>query len=142
MRLGARLSLASELIVQAATAALPQTEQTAIGGPGLVSGYSLDDGAFDSAFVWRSELRGPSMRLLPRKLGIADALQPRLFLDAGHGWAKGAGHDTSAVSAGIGANYRMGSRLRASLDHACAVRAGNYTRAGRGRFEGRLTFSY
>lgn len=136
------LALSNEAIFQVGGDALPQTEQIAIGAPSLVRGYSLDDGAFDSALILRNTVQGPSFRLLPARLGIADALQPRLFLDAGYGHSRALHVDVTAVSVGLGADYRLASALQLSGDAACALHAAPFTRSGDCRIEGRLTLSY
>lgn len=142
IRLPLGLVLSSEAVFQLAGYALPQTEQIAIGGPSLVRGYSLEDGAFDSAVVLRSALQGPGFRLLPTSFGIADALQPRLTLDAGYGSSQSLHRDTTAISAGLGADYRLARALQISADVACALRSAPYTRAGDCRVESRVTLSY
>lgn len=142
MRLPFGLALSSEAVFQVGGDALPQTEQIAFGAPSLVRGYSLDDGAFDSALILRNTVQGPSFRLLPARLGIADALQPRLFLDAGYGHARALHSDTAALSVGIGADYRLASAFHLSGDAACALHAAPFTRSGDCRIEGRLTLSY
>ena len=57
--LPAGLFLKTDAIGQFAAVALPRTEQAGLGGSSLVRGYTLDDGAFDTALVLRNELHLP-----------------------------------------------------------------------------------
>ena len=69
-------TLVTALIGQYAATRLPQTEQAGLGGAGLVRGYTLDDGAFDTALVVaqraaRSVILDPRRRRAYRRPGVA-----------------------------------------------------------------------
>ena len=119
---------------------LPRTEQVGLGGQGLVRGYSLDDGAYNSAIVARNELHAPSLVL--QQDGQAFSLAPYAFVDAGVGRDQFTKQSVTAVSTGLGGDLQLTSRLALSLDGAYALKSAIYTRSGDARIETRLTFSY
>jgi hemolysin activation/secretion protein len=119
---------------------LPQTEQVGLGGQALVRGYSLDDGAYDSAVVVRNELRGP--RLATQRDGQVFAISPYVFVDAGVGFDEFTKQSVTAVSTGFGGDLQLTDHVALGLDGAFALKSAIYTRAGDARVETRLTFSY
>ena len=133
------LSLRGELFVQAATSALPQTELISTGGPALVRGYVLEDGAFDGGVVLRTTLIADGWHLPGARAIGGDAFRPLVFVDAGRGFSSASGRPSTAVSAGIGAEYRVGSHLQAGVTQACALHAAAFTPARTCRWEARLT---
>lgn len=129
-----------ELIGRLATGPLPDTEQTGIGGQGLVRGYALDDGGYDSGIIMRNTLRAPPFPL--RTGSRYDALQPYLFADGGYARQLGTGEDVTAISAGAGATLRVGRYLSGNLDVAHAFNSAPYTREGDWRVHLRFVISY
>jgi hemolysin activation/secretion protein len=113
-RLPKSWSVRNELIMQLSSNALPNTEQAGIGGEGLVRGYLLDDGAYDSIFVSRNELHLPTFNMF----GDNSLLMPYLFVDGGYGRNHHNAGSQHALSAGIGMDYQLGSTLSASASVA------------------------
>ncbi len=109
---------------QVASAPLPRTEQAGLGGAYLVRGYSLDDGAFDTAMVMRNELR-----IAPGAYGTG-SVNPYLFLDLGQGRDQFTKANRGIASTGAGLNVQMTQHVSANLDVACALRNGLSTRTG------------
>ena len=135
-------SLIDSLIGQYSAIPLPLTEQIGLGGAGLVRGYTLDDGAFDTALISRNEIRAPGLSLLGRAGGPADRLSPFVFVDAGFGKDQRTGATASPVSTGLGADYQLGGHLSASLDGAWALNHVGMTRNGEARLESRVTITF
>lgn len=140
-RLPRGFAVTTDISFQYAGKALPETEQVALGGPSAVRGFSLDDGGFDSAVVFRNELRVPGFRLVPPRLG-GDALQARLFLDIGYGRTYATERALTALSTGVGLDYRLAHHLQLGADAAFPLKDGARTHAGRCRLEARVTMSY
>ena len=139
-RLPGRWEISSSVQARFASAALPDSQRIGLGGPSLVRGYNLDDDAFDSGVVWRNELRGPPISLLPGR--PRDQLSPYAFADAAYGWVvggPGSGHPTSV---GVGADYRIGRALDGGVLVAYAISDAQDTRSGDMRVQARLTLSY
>lgn len=135
-------TLANALVGQYSAAPLPITEQMGLGDDSLVRGYTLDDGAFDTALVSRNELRAPAMSVVGRAGGPPDQLSPFAFIDAGYGKIERAGKDAAPVSTGLGADYQLGAHFSASLDGAWALRSVGATRQGGARIETRVTVTF
>jgi hemolysin activation/secretion protein len=135
-------SLTDSLIGQYAAQPLPLTEQIGLGGAGLVRGYTLDDGAFDTGVVSRNELRPPAFAALGRLSRLADQLSPYVFIDAGYAKDRRTKADAAPVSTGVGIDYQLGSRLTASLDAAWALRTIGRTEAGCARLESRVAVTF
>ncbi len=129
--------LKTDLAGQYADDALPETEQAALGGPGAVRGYSLDDGAFDSSIVLRTELTSPQIAV---RSPVPGSLQPYLLADGGWGGER-RGPSRAAYSVGVGLGYHL-ARFSVSADGACALRDALVTRHGECRLEARLMASY
>ncbi len=118
---------------------LPTTEQAGLGGSGLVRGYSLDDGAFDSSLVVKDELRLPSKTI--GNLGWA-VVSPYLFLDMGRGRDNEKHTNTDLASTGAGADIALTQHVYFSADAAYALERGPYTHAASWRLETALNVSY
>ncbi len=136
------LALLDQINAQAASAALPETEQGGIGGTSLVRGYTLDDGAFDSTLVTRNELRGPSIGVISNFYPVSDVLSPYIFADAGHGNARASHFSADAASVGIGADYGFGSWFSAGVDGAYALNRALFTHDGDWRLESRISATW
>ena len=139
-RLPFGLGWTTQLLGQYSPRPLQGTEQMGIGGPSLVRGYDLDDGAFDQAVVLRDELRGPALR--PGPAAIPDQVSPYLFIDAGSGQDQHTRHTVSAASTGLGADYQLAGRLSIGLDTAYALTRAVQTRAGEWRLETRANLAF
>jgi hemolysin activation/secretion protein len=136
-RLPSGFALKTDLAAQYAYDALPETEQAPLGGPGAVRGYSLDDGAFDSNIVLRTELATPQIAV---RLPAPGYLQPYLLADGGWGQERRGGSH-AAYAAGLGLTYQV-ARMTASADGACALHDAAVTRCGECRLEARLAAAY
>lgn len=141
-RLPKRWALSNSLFAQVANRPIPDSEQIAVGGQALVRGYTVDDGAFDTGLVSRNELRAPPTSLVKKGGPMTDSLSPFGFVDVG--WARDnfTKADSVPVSAGMGADYQLGSVLNAGLSVARAFRDGGATRSGDWLFNARVTVSY
>lgn len=137
-RLPKSWSLNNELIVQFSSNALPNTEQAGIGGEGLVRGYLLDDGAYDSLVVSRNELHLPAFNVL----GGNSWLMPYLFVDGGYGRNHHNAGSQHALSAGIGMDYQLGRALSASASYAHDFWQASQTHSGDNALELRLTLGF
>jgi len=135
-------SLSNVVIGQYAGEALPDTEQLAVGGADLVRGYSLDDGAYDSAIISRNELRSPTAPILARVAPIADRVSPFAFFDVGYGIARTTLRSINPESAGAGVDYQLGAHLTLDLTGAYVLRDGVQIKRGGGRLELRATSSF
>lgn len=141
-RLPRDFGLSTEFVGQAASNALPLTEQLLIGGQAIVRGYSPDDGSYDHGFFLRNEVRTPVVPVLARIARVQDLLAPYAFLDAGYGSQARIRGDVTAVSTGVGANYRLGPHFNADADVAVPITDAPYTRAGDVRVEARVQVSF
>ena len=134
-------SLSNTLTGQYATAPLPLTEQIGLGGDSLVRGYTLDDGAFDTALVSRNELRAP-VGSLAATGPFADQLSPYLFVDAGYGDDRRTHKTTDPVSTGLGVDCQIGPRLTASFNAAWALKSEGFTRSGDAHIGSRIALTF
>jgi hemolysin activation/secretion protein len=132
------LGLVNTLIGQYAAGALPQTEQIGLGSVSLVRGYTLDDGAFDSALISRNELHLAPFSLIKGQ----DAAAPYVFFDLGYGKDQHTKATADPASAGVALDYQLGPHLSASVDGAWALRSVGLTRGGDARLDSRVTFSF
>lgn len=150
--LPAGFSWVTQITGMAASQALPDTEQLALGGLYATRGYRLDDGAVDAGLVIRNELRLPSVSVLGRMENavLADSLSPFVFFDYGHGRINGFDTPFFAVptrnltlaGTGAGFDYRIGANVNASLVLGYALRDAQLTRAGDWNVQGRVTLTY
>ncbi len=132
------MSLVTQIVWQYAGVVLPLSEDSGLGGQPLVRGYTLDDGAADTAFIDRSELHGPVMKFLYPNSYIA----PYIFFDTGYGYNNYTNKPESLQSTGFAADFQLTSHLTATMDGAWALRSAGFTRAGDGRFDIRLTAAF
>ncbi len=123
--LPAGLFLKTEAIGQFAAVALPRTEQAGLGGASLVRGYTLDDGAFDTALVVRNELHLPAVNL-----GAVAPVAPFVFADLGYGRDNYARTDTNLASAGAGVATHLTRYVSLNVTAACALAPDHVTKAG------------
>lgn len=140
VRLGRRWSWSETLIGQFGSSALPETEQMAVGGQGLVRGYSIDDGSFDAGFVVRSELHAPTFTL--GRDGWVDGVAPYAFIDIGRGWVREVRTHAAPASVGAGLDGQLTQHLTASIDCAYALSSTLATHAGDSRLEARVTVGF
>jgi hemolysin activation/secretion protein len=141
-RLGKGWTVSNEIIAQYSGSPLPDTEQLGVGGQDLVRGYTLDDGAYDSAVVIRNELRPPAFAVLPQTWRVPDALSPFAFIDAGTGSEQLVHRSTHPASTGLGADDRIGRHLSFSLTGAYALEDSAFTRAGDLMLETKATLTF
>jgi hemolysin activation/secretion protein len=130
--------LVDTLIGQYSAVALPQTEQMGLGAVSLVRGYTLDDGAFDTALVSRNELHLVAFSLIKGQ----DVAAPYLFLDAGYGKDQRSKATADPASTGLAMDYRFGDHVSATIDGAWALRTTGRTRRGDARLESRVSLSF
>ena len=123
--LPAGLFLKTDAIGQFAAVALPRTEQAGLGGSSLVRGYTLDDGAFDTALVLRNELHMPGAAW-----ANGSQINPFLFTDLGYGRDNFARQTTGLASAGAGAETHLTRYVMLNLSAACTLAPDHATRAG------------
>jgi hemolysin activation/secretion protein len=122
--LGGGLSLKTQVFGQFTPVALPRTDQAGLGGAYLVRGYSLDNGAADTALIVRNELhlRGTEWS--------GGSLDPYGFVDLGHGRDNYARSDTDLAALGAGANVRLIRHVALRIDAAVALAPNGQVRAG------------
>ncbi|RRJ96966.1 ShlB/FhaC/HecB family hemolysin secretion/activation protein [Opitutaceae bacterium TAV4] len=119
---------------------LPDTEQMALGGYYAVRGYTLDDGAVDTGFSLRNELRLPSVSLVS---AWHDVVSPYLFLDYGWGENKNTGLDDPKLFAvGAGVDYHAGKALSMGAAVGFAMKDAAVTDKGDATFHFRISLSY
>jgi hemolysin activation/secretion protein len=135
-------TLTDEIIAQYSGSALPDTEQLGVGGQDLVRGYTLDDGAFDTAIISRNELRPPAFAVLPHAWRMPDQLSPFAFVDAASGSEQRVHKSAHPASAGLGADYLLGSHLSLSLTGAYALQDTVFTKAGTTMLETKATLTF
>ncbi len=123
--LPAGLFLKTDAIGQFSAVALPRTEQAGLGGSSLVRGYTLDDGAFDTALVVRNELHVPG-----KAWGSNWQVSPFVFADLGYGRDNAARTDSGLASAGAGAAVQVTRHVMLNLSAACTLTPNHTTRAG------------
>ncbi len=136
------LAASTQILGQFASSGLPDTEQLGLGGMSLVRGYTLDDGAFDNAFVARNELHIAPISPLADLGVIDDRLSPFAFVDYGYGDNHGTHKSARAGSVGLGTDYAVGSTLSASLTGAYDFEKAPVTKSGTFRLDARATISY
>ena len=130
------LTLTDSLIGQYAAQALPLTEQIGLGSASLVRGYTLDDGAFDTALISRNELRALAFTL------SFSQMSPYVFVDAGYGKDRRTKAEAAPVSTGVGLDCQVAKRLTATLDGAWALRSVGSTHSGDVLLETRIALSF
>lgn len=135
-------SLSNTLIGQYAGQALPDTELVGVGGTDLVRGYTLDDGAYDTAIVSRNEIRPPVTSVLGAVGRWSDRLSPFAFLDIAYGSQQTSQRNIEVASTGLGASYSVGARLAINLLGAYAIRDGLQTRSGDWRLQAQASVSF
>lgn len=128
------------VIAQYSPRALPLVDAIGLGGDSLVRGYTLDDGAFDSAVIIRNELRAPAISPLPS--GLALRVSPFASLDLGYGRDQASGATKSPLSVGVGGDVVSFNRLSLRLAGAVALSDMGRTRRGDSRLESRATLSF
>ncbi len=119
------LMLKTQATAQFAAVALPRTEQAGLGGSSLVRGYTLDNGAFDTALVVRNELR-----LAGRTLGKTSQISPFLFADLGYGRDNAARTGVGLASTGAGAEVHLTRYVQLNVSAAWTLAPDHATRAG------------
>ncbi|HZK99481.1 MAG TPA: ShlB/FhaC/HecB family hemolysin secretion/activation protein, partial [Caulobacteraceae bacterium] len=140
IRLGRNFALVDEVIGQLADQALPATEQSALGGQGLVRGYLLDDGAFDDALVARQELHIPPVALgWP---GAGSSVAGFAFSDLGFGRDDATRQSAFAASAGLGVSLQLGRRLHADVSANWPLVTLSHSTAGHPTLDSRLTATF
>jgi hemolysin activation/secretion protein len=135
------LRLVTEFNGQYADRPLPDSQQIALGGQTAVRAYTLDDGAWDDAFVLRNDVQASPMSIV-RRGALASDLAPLIFVDAGYGRDDGPGHSIWIASAGLGANLRLGHYIVAGLDVAWPFVGAKVTRAYDTHLDARLSIKY
>lgn len=140
--LPAGFSWITQFTALASGSPLPDTEQLALGGFYGVRGYTLDDGAVDSGFYWRNELRLPVIAL-PGAGGLNGELSPYAFFDYGQGrninWPL---PNTTLASVGLGVDYRLSNVFSASLAAGYALHDARHTQEGDWSFHARILMNY
>jgi hemolysin activation/secretion protein len=134
--------VSNEIIAQYSRSPLPDTEQLGVGGQDLVRGYTLDDGAYDTAVVLRNELRPPAFAVLPSAWRVPDQLSPFAFVDAGTGSEQLIHKSAHPASTGLGADDRLGRNLAISLTGAYALEDSLFTKAGDLMLETKATLTF
>jgi hemolysin activation/secretion protein len=139
-------TLSQVIIAQYSGSPLPDTEQLGVGGEDLVRGYTLDDGAYDTAIVSRNELRPPAFAVLPQILPhtwrMPDQLSPFAFVDAASGSENLVHKSAHPISTGLGADYLLGRHLSLNLTGAYALEDGPFTKAGNLMLETKATLTF
>ncbi len=135
-------TLSNVIIAQYSGSPLPDTEQLGVGGQDLARGYTLDDGAYDTAIVSRNELRPPAFAVLPHTWRTPDQLSPFAFVDAASGSENRVHKSTHPISTGLGADYLLGSHLSLNLTGAYALQDSLFTKAGNLMLETKATLTF
>jgi len=125
--LGDAMSLKTQVFGQFSPVALPRTEQAGMGGAYLVRGYSLDNGAADTALIVRNELH---VRFGGGTAWRAGSVDPYAFVDLGHGRDNYARADIDLASLGGGANIRLAGRVALKIDAAVALTPNGRVKTG------------
>jgi hemolysin activation/secretion protein len=132
------LSMVNSLIGQYSAIPLPLTEQAGLGGQSLTRGYTLDDGAFDTALVYRSELHLP-----PFAIGWPNSIAaPYVFFDNSIGKNNQTKKTEQPASTGVAVDLQITKHLAATLGGAFALRNAGLTHTGDGRFDVHLTATF
>jgi hemolysin activation/secretion protein len=135
-------TLTDEIIAQYSGSPLPDTEELGVGGQDLVRGYTLDDGAYDTAIVSRNELRSPAFAVLPRAWRRPDQLSTFAFIDGASGSENLVHKSARPISTGLGADYLLGSHLSLNLTGAYALEDSLFTKAGNLMLETKATLTF
>ncbi len=141
-RLSDQWTVSNALIAQYASKPLPDTEQIGIGGADLVRGYTLDDGAYDSAIISHNELRMGAFPFLSGTFKVADQLSPFVFVDAGYAANRAVPNNAHANSVGFGADYQIGTHTSVSLTAAYDLIAASVSKNGEVRFCAKATIMF
>ncbi len=131
-------SFVTNIIGQYSAIALPLTEEAGLGGQSLVRGFTLDDGAFDTALVSRNELRTP---VFPAYYP-GTATSPYIFVDSGFGKSQVTHHTVNAASTGLGLDLQLGRHIAATFEGAFALETEGVTHAGDAMLDTRITVSF
>jgi hemolysin activation/secretion protein len=126
----------TQIVGLVATRALPRTEQVGLGGPYLVRGYSLDDGAFDTALVVRNDLQMKSVK------GGDFTVRPYIFADLGRGEDRFTHKNSNLSSAGIGSQVQIARNISLNIDAAYALKKAAVTKSGDTKINASLNFSF
>jgi hypothetical protein len=103
-----------------------------------VRGYTLDDGAFDTAIVSRNELHLPPIALpLP-----GSVVAPYVFFDDAIGKSDFTKKTEQPDSTGVAMDIQITRHIAATLDGAFALRNAGATHTGDGRFDIHVTVTY
>ncbi len=141
-RLPKNWGVSNSVFAQVATRSVPDSQQIGLGGEVLVRGYTIDDGAFDTGVVSRNELRAPAMPLVRKSGRMTDSVAPYAFVDVGWGRDDFTKKDVTPVSAGVGADYQVGSLFTANFAVARAMRDVGVTRSGDWTVHARIAIAY
>jgi hemolysin activation/secretion protein len=139
--LSADLLWISEFTGLVAGAALPDPGRLGLSGFSAVRGYGSDVAAADTGFVWRNELRLPTLTPL-MQVGLSDELSPYAFLDLAHGYDFSAGDATTLASTGLGLDYELGSNFKANLTGTVTVLGANDAEQGDWSLSASLSLTY
>lgn len=131
----------STLTGQIAGQALPDTERLSLGGHYAVRGYEGNDVSADTGFIWRNELRLPTLAPLANA-GVRDTLSPFAFVDLGRGRDIAARIDTTLASTGLGFDYAIGPGFNAGVTAAVALSDAGSTRSGDWSAAANIRFTY
>ena len=115
---------------------LPSMDQTGLGGPTLVRGYSLDSGSFDSSLIVRNELQLTCAQSLCAKTSLF------AFYDAGLGWYGQHNPATKLTSVGVGASHSIRDGSKIDLTIARLLASGPEARAGDWKATVSVSFRY
>lgn len=136
------------VVANVADTPLPDLDQFALGGAGLVRGYTYDDGVVDTGIVIRNALMLPQWAPLEetRMVDLPDTLSPYLFIDYGAGRAIGSalspGQTEQLASLGAGFDYQLGRFAHLGLDAAYGLENAADLHAGGWHVDTELTLSY
>ena len=122
---------------QAATQALPRSEQFGLGGMTAARGYSYDDGAADQGLLFQGDLDFAEV-----PLSEAMTVQPSLIADASWGRTLNGGVETALADVGLAVTARFSGRAELKTLVAGALLDGVRTRSGDVRAVARLTVRF
>ncbi len=114
----------TQVISQLATEPLPRTEQAGLGGPSLVRGYSLDDGAYDSAAILKDDL------LFPVLQNPGFTVRPYVFVDMGAGRDLATHQVKKLASVGVGGTLSVTRHISLTVTVADDLNKSATARAG------------
>ena len=115
---------------------LPRMDQTGLGGPTLVRGYSLDSGSFDSSLIVRNELHLTCPQSSCANTNLF------AFYDAGLGWYGQHNPATQLTSVGVGAGQSILDGSTLDLTIARLLASGPAARAGDWKAAVSVSFRY